>query len=136
YVIDVQTGERTLLLQNHYMSASRTLDIAPNGKFLAYYKQGHYYLVDLTSKSEVCLTKNVPSYFINTEDDHNVKDPATPFVGWSVDSKFALIRDMYNLWKISVDGTKFTNLSTVLPGSKIQVTGIARIYPDDKGVDF
>lgn len=136
YLIDLRTGERSLLLENHYQSASRTLDFAPNGKLLAYYKAGEYYAVDLADGTRRALTDKIPSSFIDTQDDRNVQNPATPFVGWSMDSRFALIRDEFDLWKISVDGKRATSLSPHWQKDRIRVNGFARIYPDDTGIDF
>lgn len=136
YLIDLKSGEKTMLLENQYQSASRTLAFSPNGLFLAYYKDGQYYAIDLAGKKHISLTAGLPSVFVNTEDDHNVEKPATPFFGWSSDSRFVLIRDNYDLWKIPVDGKKAVSISPDWKQDKIRVSGNHRIYPDDKGIDF
>lgn len=136
YLIDVRTGERSLLLENHYQNASRTMEFAPNGKFVAYYKDGVYYVVDLGTKAHRPLTDQIPYTFINTDNDHNITNPATPFFGWTVDSRHVLIRDNFDLWKISVDGRKVTALTDNWKKDGNRAFGFSRIYPDDKGIDF
>lgn len=136
YVIDLASGEKSLILENHYQSASRTLSFSPNGQLLAYYKDGQYYAIDLKSKKHIPLTANIDAVFVNVEDDHNVEKPATPFFGWSDDSRFVLIRDNYDLWKISADGKKAVSLSPNWKKDRIIVGSNYRLYPDDKGVDF
>ncbi len=136
HLIDLKSGEKTLLLENQYQSASRTLSFSPNGQTLAYYRDGVYYAIDLVSKKHHPLTAGIASVFVDDEDDHNVEKPATPFVGWSDDSRFVLIRDNYDLWKITVDGKKAVSLSPNWKKDRIRVSGNYRIYPDDKGLDF
>lgn len=136
YIIDVKSGERTLLLKNHYQSASRTLAFAPNGQAVVYYKDGAYYVVDLVTKQHTNLTAGIKSVFYNLMDDHNIQKPATPFYGWSNDSKFVLIRDNNDLYKISVDGKKVVSLTDNFKNKNWKVNSIYRFYPNDKGFDF
>ena len=136
YLIEIETGKKTLLLENHFQNASRTMAFAPNGQHLAYYKDGTYYSIDLKSRQHHALTTNVNASFVNAQSDHNVENPATPFMGWSEDSKFVFIRDNFDLWKISVDGKKATSLTPNWKADRLQVNGFSRIYPDDQGIDL
>ncbi len=136
YVIDVKTGNRTLLLENHYLTASRTMAFSPDGLQLAYYKEGAYYVVNLQSKQHINVTAQVKSSFVNNLSDHNIKQPATPFFGWSSDSKFVLIRDNNDLYKISADGKKVVSLTDNFKAKNLTVNSNFRFYPNDKGIDF
>ncbi|HLW50280.1 MAG TPA: prolyl oligopeptidase family serine peptidase [Sphingobacteriaceae bacterium] len=136
YLIDLKTGEKSLLLENQYQSASRTMAFSPDGQLLAYYKDGDYFAINLASKNHIPLTTGIQSVFVNVEDDRNVEKPATPFFGWTADSRFVLIRDNYDLWKISADGKKAVSISPNWKQDKIMVSGNFRLYPDDKGIDL
>lgn len=136
YLIEVSTGQKSLLLEKHYQNASRTIAIAPNGKIAAYYKDGGYYSVDFTNKVHHTLTSGISSTFINDMIDNNVDKPATPIFGWSEDSKFVLIRDNFDLWKISADGKNVLPLTSDWKNEQLKVNGPYRIYPDDKGIDL
>lgn len=136
YLIEVSTGQKSLLLEKHYQNASRTIAIAPNGKIAAYYKDGGYYSVDFTNKVHHPLTSGISSTFINDMIDNNVDKPATPIFGWSEDSKFVLIRDNFDLWKISADGKNVLPLTSDWKNEQLKVNGPYRIYPDDKGIDL
>lgn len=136
YLINIHTGVKSLLLENHYQNASRSISFAPNGQFAAYYKDGVYYSIDLKSQVHYPLTQNISSSFVNEMVDNNVIKPATPIIGWSEDSKFVLIRDNFDLWKISVDGKTHHALTTNWKNDKIRVSGAYNIYPDDQAIDF
>lgn len=136
YLIDLRTSEKSLLIENQYQNASRSLSFAPNGQLLAYYQAGVYYVMNLQNKQSTALTEGIASTFIDQQDDRNVEKPATPFMGWSEDSKFAFIRDNFELWKIAVDGRKATSLSPNWTNDRLRVSGISRIYRDDKGIDL
>lgn len=136
HLLDLQTGEHACILENHYQNASRTVSFAPNGQHIVYYRDGVYYSMDLRNQQETALTAGIDASFINEQTDTNVEKPATPVVGWSADSKYILIRDNFDLWKISVDGKKAISLSPNWKKDGIRVNGHARIYPDDEGIDL
>ncbi len=136
YLLNLKTGQKTCILENNYQNASRTLSFSPDGKQLAYYREGHYYVMDLDTQRETALTANVPSQFINVQSDHNIEMPATPFMGWTSDSKYVLIQDGYDLWKISADGRRFDALTPSFKPQRIRAGAAFRIYPDDEGIDL
>ena len=79
YAFNLQTGERKLARKQ-----IRWLEEAsPAGTAFAYYDDGNYFIYDMTSGKFTNITKSVPTSFIDTEDDHNVVKPPTPFFGWS-----------------------------------------------------
>ena len=136
YLINLETGEKTLLLEHYYQSASRGIPFAPNGELISYYEDGAYYSFNLKTKQRYPLTANIDASFVDAKRDHNVEKPATPNFGWSEDSKYALIRDNYDLWRISADGKQAAALSGNWKQREIQVNNAYRIYPDDKAIDL
>lgn len=136
YLIDLKTNEKICLLENYYLNASRTLAFSPDGLQLVYYRDGHYHHVHLPTKQHTNLTSDLNTSFVDDENDHNVVKPATPLIGWSADSKYVLVQDGNEIWKISNDGKKAISLN---PGSKaqnLQAGAPVRIYKDDKGIDL
>ncbi|SEK40679.1 S9 family peptidase [Parapedobacter koreensis] len=136
YLIDLKSGTKKLLLEKYYQSAARGIPFAPNGKLLSYYQDGAYYALDLTTQQTYPLTTQIDASFVNELDDHNVTKPATPHFGWSEDSKYVLIRDNFDLWRITADGKQAISLSDNWKQTKVQVAGAYRIYPDDKALDL
>lgn len=133
YLIDLKTGAKKLLFEKLYNGGR--LSVAPNGKIASYYNDGVFYSIDFETGKSANLTGNIKASFIDQLDDHNVSKPGTQSFGWSSDSKYALIKDNYDLWKISADGKSVTALSD-WKAKKGEVAGRLRIYYDEKGTDL
>ncbi|MBY0541860.1 MAG: prolyl oligopeptidase family serine peptidase [Sphingobacteriaceae bacterium] len=136
YLIDLKTGTKKNLFTKMYTSNGGRLSIAPNGKIASYYVDGVFYSINLENGQTANLTGNIKASFIDELDDHNVSKPATQNFGWSTDSKFALIKDNYDLWKISADGKSAISLSDNWKSKKSEVLSKLRIYEDEKGTDL
>lgn len=134
YMVDLITGERHLLLEKLPMQSP--LQASPDGQRFVYYREGHYYTYHFASGLTTPLTRSIPSLFTDLERDTNVQMPPTPFIGWSSDSREVLIRDNYNIWKISIDGKKFENLTLDgRPGGKRYMMRY-RLDPEEEGIDM
>lgn len=136
YLIDLKTGNKKRLFEKMYATNGGRLSVAPNGKIASYYVDGVFYSINLETGVTANLTGNIKSNFVDQLDDHNVTKPATQNLGWSSDSKYALIMDNYDLWKISADGKSVVSLSDNWKSKKTEVAGRLRIYQDEKGTDL
>ncbi|TDQ09676.1 alpha/beta hydrolase family protein [Pedobacter metabolipauper] len=136
YTIDLKTGAKTRLFEKFYASGSGTMSVAPNGTWASYYVDGAFYSINLANGQKYNLTGSIKSSFVDALDDHNVSKPSTSNLGWSADSKYALIMDNNDLWRISADGKSAVSLSGDLKSKKQAVLGRSRIYQDEKGTDL
>ena len=136
YVIDLKTGEKKMLFEKFYRTGNPGFSLAPNGKLAGYYQDGNYYSINLETGKKTNLTEKIKASFIDELDDHNVVKPATENLGWSADSKYFLVKDNYDLWKISADGTSATELTDNWRAGKTEITNHFNLYPDDKGIDL
>jgi dipeptidyl aminopeptidase/acylaminoacyl peptidase len=136
YLINLKTGTKKRLFEKMYSSNGGRLSLAPNGKLASYYVDGAFYSIDLATGAIANLTGNIKSSFVNALDDHNVTKPATQNLGWSSDSKYALLMDNYDLWKVSADGKSAVSLSDNWKKQQTMVSGKMRIYVDEKGTDL
>ena len=136
YLIDLKTGAKKNLFTKLYASNGGRLSLAPNGKLASYYVDGVFYSLNLENGQIANLTGSIKSSFIDELDDHNIAKPATQNLGWSADSKYALIKDNYDLWRISADGKSAISLSDNWKSKKSRVDGRLRIYQDEKGTDL
>jgi hypothetical protein len=107
YVIDLATGKRTLALRK----ARWGEHAAPDGTQFAYYRNGNWFDYNMATGASRNLTATAPVSFVNVEDDHNLKQPPAPFVGWSRDSRDLLLSDLWDIWKVPVDGGAAVNLT-------------------------
>ncbi len=118
YAVDVTTGARTIVakaLQNPggggFGGGASTV-LSPDGQRAVWYDDGHWNLYDFATRVSRRLTDGIAATFWDDEDDHNVvKPPAAPPFGWSRDSRFVILRDNWDLWKVPVAGGMAVNLT-------------------------
>ena len=132
YVIDPATGERKLAVRKArwYRGAS------PDGGRLLYYDGGAYYSYETAGGKTVEITKGAATSFVDTEDDHNIDKPPTPFLGWSKDGQYVLLHDGWDLWKVSATGGAAVNLTVNGKKEKIRYRQRFRLDPDEKGIEL
>ena len=138
YIVDLATGKGRKWIENFYepsfFNAPRA---SPDGKKLLYGKDGHFYVYDIPSDHSVNITEKVPVSFVNTEDDHNVSKPLTGVIGWSNDSKYLLIQDLWDIWQLSADGREpAVNLSRDGRANRIRYQYRFSLDPEEKGIDL
>jgi dipeptidyl aminopeptidase/acylaminoacyl peptidase len=138
YIVDLATGRKRLWMPKFYMPSFQSAPRAsPDGKKLLYGQDGHYYVYDIPSDHSVNITEKVPASFVNTEDDHNVTKPLTGIVGWSSDSKYLLIHDLWDIWQVSADAREpAVNLTRDGRTSHIRYQYRFILDPEEKGIDL
>ncbi|MFO0845593.1 MAG: prolyl oligopeptidase family serine peptidase [Gemmataceae bacterium] len=132
YVIDLRTGERYLALKgNRYLMGP-----SPDGAKFLYYDDGQFHVYDMPSRQGRCVTKAVPTSFIDAEDDHPVDRPPTRSMGWTKDGSAVLLSDNWDVWKVPVADGEAVNLTG--NGKKEQVRYRSRVVFDEeeKGIDL
>lgn len=136
YIIDVKTGAKKLALKKVYLNASRGFSFSPNSEFLLYYNDGNYFTLHVNTLEQKNITENISSSFVDIYDDHNVSKPATGNYGWTQDGKYVLLKDNFDLWKVSADGKSAIALTDNWQATKQTVMGISRLYEDDENIDL
>jgi hypothetical protein len=134
YVFDLKTGEKKLALEK-----SRWIYTpSPDGTHFFYYEDGHIHTYDMTSGKTYNITKDVPTSFINTEDDHNVVDPPINqyAFGWTKGGASLLLFDNWDVWHIPVHGGKGVNLTIDGKTKNIRYRSRFRFDPDEEGIDL
>lgn len=137
YIINLKTGAKTKFKEKFYRpSFGSTPRFSPDGLKFSYGEDGHYFVYDLTTNTSVNITQKIPTSFVNTEDDHNVTKPLTPILGWSSDSKYLLIRDLWDIWQVAANGSTAVNLTLNGKNEKIRYTSRYYIDEEEKGFDL
>jgi len=112
YIVDQQTGAKTLLLENQPMSAGGMPSASTTGRYMLYFKNNQFYVVDTQSGSHTNVTENLGVPVYNVRDDRpGIKGPAG-FAGWLKGDVGFLIYDEYDVWRLQPDGRnprKLTN---------------------------
>ncbi|MBR7799781.1 S9 family peptidase [Undibacterium fentianense] len=132
YAVSLKTGERRLLKKR----ANWTFALANDGRHYLHYEDGHFFSIEMETGKQRNLTEGLNTSFVNLEDDHNlVKPPVSPF-GWSTDSRYVLLSDGWDIWKMPVDGGKAIAITE--DGKREQVRYQRRFVldPNEKGIDL
>ncbi len=138
YLVDLKSGTKTLLFEKFYQPSFASIPRAStDGKKLLYGKDGHFHVYDIATKTHSNLTEKLPVSFVDVEDDHNVVKPLYNPLGWSSDSRYALIRDGWDIWQIPLSA-KETPLNLTQNGKdqKIRYQYRVNLDSDEKGIDL
>lgn len=138
YLVDLKSGTKTLLFEKFYQPSFASMPRAStDGKKLLYGKDGHFHVYDIATKTHSNLTEKLPVSFVDVEDDHNVVKPLYNPLGWSSDSRYALIRDGWDIWQIPLSA-KETPLNLTKNGKdqKIRYQYRVSLDSDEKGIDL
>jgi dienelactone hydrolase len=134
YVFDLKTGEKKLALEKcrWYFGPS------PDGTHFLYFQDGHYHTYEMETGKTFNITREVPTSFVNEEDDHNVVNPPIyPFYfGWVKDGVSVLLYDNWDVWNIPVHGGE--GISLTINGKKegVRYQRRFRLDPEEKGIDL
>lgn len=145
YAVNLATGERTLIQAKvpgggggGFGGGGTALAFSPdNGKY-AYYDTGEWKVYDFASGQLRSVTAGVDNNFYDDEDDHNQVKPAIGggLVGWTRDNASLLVRDNWDIWKLSATGGAARNLTA--NGRSSNTRYLARITwdrRDQRGID-
>jgi dipeptidyl aminopeptidase/acylaminoacyl peptidase len=129
--LDLESGRRLRIgdrLEDRYVQAS------PGGRYVAYFKNDHYWTVDLGTGKEVNITAGLAGSFVDRESDATV-DQKPPFglAGWSQDDRTLLLYDKFDIWEIKPDGSGAVRLTN---GATEQVRHrVVRLDPEAEWID-
>jgi len=137
-IVDLSTGKQRKWLEKFYEPSFSSAPLSsPDGKKLVYGQDGNFYVYDIPSDKSIDITEKLPVSFVNTEDDHNVTKPLTPVIGWSSDSRYLLIHDLWDIWQFSADGhISAVNLTRDGRTTKIRYQSRFVLDPEEKGIDL
>ncbi|MCA0375285.1 MAG: prolyl oligopeptidase family serine peptidase [Gemmatimonadetes bacterium] len=140
YAVNMATGERKAIQTK--LPGQGGGSFSPDNAKYAYYDMGHWKVYDFASGQTRTITQGVPAIFWDDEDDHNQVKPAIGggFVGWSKDGKYALVRDNWDVWRVSLDGPASAALNLTGNGKKEQIRYQLRVAADPRtaqdGIDL
>lgn len=103
YIINIQTGEATLLLEEAYI---RNVHSSPEGNYLVWYNadEREWYSYDVATKNIVCFTKGMDVSFANELHDSPVMAYSYGDAGWQKEDKAIFLYDRYDVWKMDPKG--------------------------------
>ena len=117
YIVDLTTGKRKLILKK-YSSDYSTVP-SPNGKFLAYVKEGNWWMYDIEKESHTNITKTIGVSFFRQDQDVPTQPAPYGVAGWTEKDNTVILYDQFDLWQVSTDGSTTKKLTK---GREIQRT--------------
>jgi len=132
YRVDIATGERSLILT----AQKRTLGTSPDGRYFAYWLDGHIWVHDLERGEDRNLTASAPVSFVNAQYDNPGTKPPYGLAGWTADGDAIVLNHRYDLWLQPLDGSAASNL-TGGAGARDEVRfRYARLDDDAPAIDL
>lgn len=110
YLTNLKNGTRKQILSCHTAHELYTF-MSPNGKYVAYFKDGNWFTYDVESEVHRNITKQVGVAFYDENDDKAGSPDVYPFAGWSEDDSSLFVYDQFDLWQISADGSKLKRIT-------------------------
>lgn len=103
YITNLETGD-IRIFGERLETALGYLDVSPNGKYIAYFKNGDWWLYNIYNNEHQNATENIATSFQYKYAPHS--SVATPYgqMGWTTRNEF-LIYDEFDIWKVNVEGT-------------------------------
>ena len=107
YLVDLETGQRTLLTKKH----EGRMQWSGDGRYAVLFDGKDWNSIAVPSGKTANLTVKIPVKFFNEEND----TPSTPgsygLAGWTKDDKHVLLYDHWDIWQVSPDGLSAANLT-------------------------
>ncbi|WP_284653152.1 alpha/beta hydrolase family protein [Flavobacterium terrisoli] len=104
YITNLVTKERKLWMQCHSPELHHTI-MSPNGKYIAYFKDGNWYSYDIATAAHKNLTSTMGVPVYDEANDIGDKPDAYGFAGWTLNDKAIVIYDKFDVWEVKTDGT-------------------------------
>lgn len=108
YLLDLQTGKRTLYLKKQD-DVEQPFSISPSGKHLVVFSDGHWRL-KTSDGTFSCLDCEIP---LGAASPSTFTGESSPegFAGWSPDERYVFVYDAFDIWKIEIKTKKAQRLT-------------------------
>ncbi|MGN0003130.1 MAG: prolyl oligopeptidase family serine peptidase [Sphingobacterium composti] len=136
YIVDIKTGNKQLAFKKMYLNAMRGLQFSPQSDYLLFYNDGNYFTLNTKTLAKTNITENIGTSFVDMLADHNVEKSGIGSFGFTADNKFVLLRDNFDVWKVSIDGKSAEQLTDNWKNQKLLSTNVNNLYPDDDFIDL
>ena len=110
FLVDVNTGQRELILEKHRGSVHRSTTgdprLSPGGNHLLYYNQEdrNWYAMSLSTRQHVNLTAGIAHPIYDELHDSPSEPDPYGIAGWVEDDRYVLIYDRFDIWLADPNG--------------------------------
>jgi hypothetical protein len=111
YVVDVATGERTLVLERH-----ENVSVSPGGNYLLYFINDQWWSYHIPDHHHTNLTENIDTRFNNfTFVSGRENDNPFGTGQWAENDEWVLLYDQYDIYKAAPDGSRIEKVTNGAP---------------------
>ncbi len=110
YIVDNITGEKTKILPAHIITDM--MYPSPDGKYILYFRDGHWWTYDIRGGKHNNLTANIPVDFRNIRYD-GPREPIPPVgaASWMKEDQEVYLYDDFDVWAVKGDGSAFRQVT-------------------------
>ncbi|SMC88879.1 S9 family peptidase [Pedobacter africanus] len=117
YLVNLKNGEKKSII-DRYTLGDYIPSRSPDGRYLCYAKQGHWWIYDIQTDLHTNITTSLHNSFFVEYTNIPQEDAPYGIGGWTTKGE-VILYDRYDLWKISLDGKVKVRLTK---GREIQKT--------------
>jgi dipeptidyl aminopeptidase/acylaminoacyl peptidase len=110
YIVDLATGKRKLVLQE-YTGDRASLRLSQQGKYLAYPKNGHWWVFDVKTETHTNITEGLGIDFLQNTKEVQEEPSAYKNPDWTRDETAILLYDEFDVWAVSPDRKWYERLT-------------------------
>ncbi len=107
YLVNLVQGTRTKIIT----ALEDRSSLSPEGGFVVYYKDRHWYLYNRSSQETRNLTESLEIPFFDEDHDYPQAVPSYGTAGWLKNDSAVLIYDKYDVWKFPTSQGQPVNLT-------------------------
>jgi len=121
YLVDLGTGERTLVVEgyggqgsaaNSWIGVSGpSMSLSPGGRFLVWFMEDDWHLFDAETGATRTLTEGLEVPFFDVDHDYPSPRGGHGVGGWIEGDQAVLIHDKFDVWRFPTDGGPPVNLT-------------------------
>lgn len=110
YLFNCDNYEKTLIVKHQNPSAFDLMS-SPCGRYIAYFKDGNWWMYDIPKKTHANITMNISQSFYGRVYQNMNDSSAFGLAGWTPDDKELILYDQYDLWLVDPKGITFKRLT-------------------------
>ena len=107
YLVSLEDGKRQKVASDLEDRSS----LSPGGRYVVYFDQEHWYLVDGKSGKKRNLTDRLDVPFYDEDHDYPRMAPSYGTAGWGKDDEFVLVYDKYDIWQFNTATGEAKNIT-------------------------
>jgi dipeptidyl aminopeptidase/acylaminoacyl peptidase len=131
YLVDTETGKRTLLAKKHQGTVSWSAD----GRYGLTFDGKDWSTIAVPSGKMVNLTGKLPVKFWTEDNDTPGLPRAYGLAGWTRDGKHVLLYDHYDIWQVAPDGSGAVNITDGVGRKEHLELRYVKLDPEERSID-